>query len=213
MIQTQQKHPVRANTEFRHRASARVRRVCRPAGTAALIGLAAVVLLLPGCATLSEGECLTADWYQIGQQDGRHGFQRARFHKHQKACAEHGVRPDEAAYYAGRLAGLESYCTPASGFNRGRAGDKYTGVCPAEWEPAFLREYRRGEELHALDGEIERVEREIDAKEAQLDEDDTGDELADRLRRELRELHRELRYLSRELIDLEQRYLPHYQGR
>lgn len=182
------------------------------AGTAAgLISLAAI-LLLPGCATLSEGECLTADWYQIGQQDGRHGFQRARFHKHQKACAEHGVRPDEAAYYAGRRAGLESYCTPSSGFRRGRDGDNYTGVCPAEWEPAFLSEYRKGEELYALDQEIERVERDIDAKEAQLDEDDTSDELADELRQELRDLHRDLRHLSRQLISLEQRYLPprHY---
>src|SRR5699024_5332942 len=116
----------------------------RAAATVALISLAPVVLLLPGCATLSEGECLTADWYQIGQQDGRHGFQRARFHKHQKACAEHGVRPDENAYYAGRLAGLESYCAPSSGFRRGRDGDRYTGVCPPDWEPAFLSEFRKG---------------------------------------------------------------------
>ncbi|HSH28018.1 MAG TPA: DUF2799 domain-containing protein [Wenzhouxiangella sp.] len=191
---------------FMHRTHAKTRHAKR--ATAALIGLAAVVLLLPGCATLSEGECLTADWYQIGQQDGRHGFKRARLHKHQKACAEHGVRPDENAYYAGRLAGLESYCTPSSGFRRGRDGDKYTGVCPPEWEPAFLSEFRKGEELYGLDQEIKRVERDIASKETLLDEDDTSDELADRLRRELRDLHRELRHLSRELITLEQRYLP-----
>lgn len=199
MTQAQQNAPVGSVIELMYR---------RTTITAALISLTVAVLLLPGCATLSEGECLTADWYQIGQQDGRHGFQRARFHKHQKACSEHGVRPDENAYYAGRLAGLESYCAPSSGFRRGRDGDKYTGVCPPEWEPAFLHEFRKGEELYSLDQEIQRVERDIDAKEAQLDEEDTSDELADRLRKELRELHRELRFLSRELIGLEQRYLP-----
>src|SRR5690625_7945360 len=76
------------------------------------------LLILPvsACATLSEGECLTADWYEIGQQDGRSGHERSRLHDHRKACAKHAVTPDETAYFAARDDGLRLYCTRERGF-------------------------------------------------------------------------------------------------
>ena len=50
------------------------------------------------CATLNKDECLTADWYQIGYEDGAKGYPLSRIGKHRKACAKHGVTPDMPPY-------------------------------------------------------------------------------------------------------------------
>lgn len=173
------------------------------AGTAWLV-LAA--LALPGCATLSEAECKTADWFRIGERDGRDGYPRARLHKHREACIEYGIRPDAETYYAGRQIGLARYCTPSNGFREGREGRPYRDVCPAKHEPGFLAEYRKGEAIHEVEEEIEDVEDNIDRKENRLDDDDTSAAQADALREDLRDLYRELRYLSRDLLRLERQY-------
>lgn len=54
----------------------------------------AVLALLSGCATLSEGDCATGDWREIGRNDGLHGLRRSQLAKHQDACAKFGVQPD-----------------------------------------------------------------------------------------------------------------------
>lgn len=173
-------------------------------GVAALALLAAYTLT--GCATLSEGECQTADWYQIGRQDGSSGFTRERLFKHREACAEYGVRPLPNRYYEGREVGLQQYCTPRTGFDEGREGHPYRDVCPVNAEQPFLAAYRKGETIHEVDSEIEDVEREIDRKEYQLEDDDTSRRERRALRRDLRELYHELRYLNDELIRLQRHY-------
>ena len=40
----------------------------------AIPGLLVVALLLGGCATMSESECLTVDWQTIGFEDGVAGY-------------------------------------------------------------------------------------------------------------------------------------------
>lgn len=162
--------------------------------------------VLSGCATLSEGECRTADWHQIGRQDGSSGFTRARLHKHREACAEYGVRPQPNRYYDGREVGLKRYCTPRKGFDEGREGHPYRDVCPVQLEPAFLAEYRKGEALHEVDSDIDSVESDIDRKERQLDSDDTSRRERHALREELRDLYHELRYLNREMARMQRRY-------
>lgn len=177
-------------------------------GLAALLLAVAALGLLGGCATLSEGQCLTADWYEIGRQDGRNGLDRARLHEHRKACASHGVTPDEAAYFAGRDEGLMLYCTPSSGFHQGREGKRYGNVCPPELEARFLHEYRKGSELYALYQAINNVNSNIAAIEKRLeDEELTRDELK-QVQRDLRDLYREQAALEREKILLEERYWP-----
>jgi len=42
----------------------------------------ACVLILSGCTTMSEGECLTADWYEQGYRDGRQGYPASRVINH-----------------------------------------------------------------------------------------------------------------------------------
>lgn len=173
-------------------------------------GLLTLTLLsayaLTGCATLSEGECKTADWYQIGRQDGGNGLTRARLHKHREACAEYGVRPQPDRYFDGRIVGLKQYCTPRSGFDEGRAGHPYRDVCPAKLEPAFLAGHRKGEAIHDVESDISDVENDIDRTERLLDDDDTSHRERRVLRRELRDLYYRMRYLNDELIRLERHY-------
>lgn len=172
--------------------------------------LALLVLLAPlaGCATLSEGECRTADWFLIGRQDGAHGQERSRLYEHHEACAEYGLRPDAQAYYAGRREGLLRYCTPLNGFREGRDGNHYGGVCPPQLEPAFLVGYRDGRRLHDAAEAVDEIEDEIDDIEDELEDEDLDVEERERLRAELRDLRYAYRERYRELIRLEERLTP-----
>ena len=176
-------------------------------GTLLLAGL--FTLLGSGCATLSEGECYTADWYQLGRMDGQQGYERSRLYDHHKACAEYGIRPDATAYYQGRQVGLATYCTPANGYDEGRAGHSYRGVCPTKYERRFLAAYRDGKLVHEVEEDIEAVERDIDREERVLDDDESSIEARQDARRELRSLYDQMRRLHWELSRLK-RSMPRY---
>ncbi|MEW5250096.1 DUF2799 domain-containing protein [Microbulbifer sp. 2201CG32-9] len=113
-----------------------------------LLSLTTLLILLNGCATMSEEECLLADWHSIGYEDGARGRDLGRLSRHRQACADHGVRPDTAAYRSGRAQGLELYCTEMRGFRLGRSGGTYNGVCPAELEWLFVQGYEVGRGLY-----------------------------------------------------------------
>lgn len=165
-----------------------------------------LVALLGGCASLSEGECRTADWYEIGRRDGEDGLARARLHEHDEACGEYGIDPHRAAYFEGREAGLQDYCTAANGYREGRAGHPYREVCPRRAERRFLPAYRHGQAIHELEDKLDAIDNAIERKEGMLDDDDTDAEQRADIRDSLRTLDREYRRYSRELIDLERRF-------
>lgn len=122
--------------------------------------LAALALpLLAGCATLSEQECLTADWRAIGFEDGAAGRSADHIANHRRACAEVGVAPDLQAWLAGREQGLRRYCTPANAYRTGRAGRALSPVCP---DPGALRPaYRKGQRYWQTSQDIAGAEAEI----------------------------------------------------
>lgn len=173
---------------------------------AALALALAAALSASGCASLSEGECRTADWYEIGKNDGRDGRPRERLHEHDQACHEYGIRPDRTAYESGRSAGLTLYCTPQNGYRQGRLGETYEGVCPLPAERHFLPAYRDGLAIHEVEEQLETVEHAISLKEDLLDDDDRTDEQRADIRGSLRKLDREYRALNRQLILLERHH-------
>ena len=71
-----------------------------------IIGLAAIAIVMQGCASMSGQECMVADWQAIGYEDGVRGSTADRIGNHRKACAKHGIAPDLQAYQKGRDAGL-----------------------------------------------------------------------------------------------------------
>jgi len=122
-----------------------------------LLGL----LALSGCASLSAEECLAADWYTIGVEDGSRGQPVSRIGAHRKACAEVGVQPDMARYNDGRAFGLQSFCTRERGYAEGENGHRYSGVCPPHLEPVFMQGYLAGQDRYRTKQEIHRLEREL----------------------------------------------------
>jgi hypothetical protein len=138
-----------------------------PAGF--LLLLLVVVLGLQGCASLSEDECLSADWYTIGYEDGLRGHTPIRIADHRKACASHGVSPDLARYASGREAGLKWYCEPRNGFRLGVKGQAYTGACPAQAESPFLVAWSAGKEIHDTEYQLRRLDKILAVNHEQLD--------------------------------------------
>ena len=117
--------------------------------------------LLSGCATLGKEECLNADWFTIGYEDGARGFAPSRIGEHREACAKHGIAPDFNRYEQGRLKGLREYCTPQRGYSLGAAGKTYNYICPDDLEPALLEAYRHGKDLYNAQMEVKKQKAEL----------------------------------------------------
>ena len=118
-------------------------------------------LLLAGCASLDKAECVNADWYTIGLEDGARGRTVERLGEHRRACAEHGVGPNPERWLAGRSEGLKSFCTPQRGYANGRAGQAFADVCPPELAGAFAAGWRQGRELYELNRQLSSLQSEI----------------------------------------------------
>jgi len=205
-----------------------------------LIPLVAGGLALAGCATISQEACLQGDWTGIGFKDGQAGYPQSRLDDHAKACAKSGVSPDPAPYFAARAQGLRLYCTPDRGFQEGRLGHSYAGVCPKPAAGDFVVAYADGRLLHdaesrlrqaesdraSADRRAEKRDREARGVEDELRNpalnDEQKRELRDRLNR-LRSERRDaiedgrradwaMRDAEREVSTLEYRFRPIYRG-
>lgn len=171
---------------------------------AAVLALGAVGL--SSCATMSEDQCLAGAWGEVGFADGAAGYPASRLSEHAQACARHGVAPDEAIYYSARNDGLRRYCTPAGGFEAGRTGRGYAGVCPADLERAFLPAFRDGEIVHAAEAELSSIrsaissarstiddrQDKIQGKERELRQEGLTEDQKAEIRNRIRELRREV---------------------
>jgi hypothetical protein len=117
--------------------------------------------VLTGCAGMSEQACLTADWRTVGFEDGTLGRSAAAIGSYRQACADHGVAPDLDSYRAGHADGVQTYCRASHGFEVGRSGATYQGVCPANLERDFVAEYNAGRHLYQLQAALNGVDAQI----------------------------------------------------
>jgi tetratricopeptide (TPR) repeat protein len=123
------------------------------------IGLLALAAMLAGCETpaMTKKECLAGDWYAAGLEDGLGGLRETNFDARAAACYEYDAMADLSAYRDGRAEGLFRFCTPGGGYEYGRAGKSYLGVCLAEDEPGFLGAYLEGWRVHRAEEERRRA--------------------------------------------------------
>ena len=126
-----------------------------------IIGLLVAVSIAGGCATMSESECINADWREVGRNDGLEGKRQEQLARHYDACVKYGITPDRDHYMEGREAGLIVYCTQDSGYWEGRNGAGYQRVCPASSESAFLAGYRAGQAVFDAVEEVRSVRAEM----------------------------------------------------
>jgi len=159
-------------------------------------------LAFSGCATMTEGQCLTADWYEQGYRDGRQGFPASRVIDHRDACAVVGVVPDMEEYDVGRDRGLEVYCEPSNAIALGRAGGGYANVCPIRLEERFLFYYRQGLLVHEAQENLDSLSRQSRVLQDSLEKTEDAEEQK-RLRGELRDLDGRLERARENLADTE----------
>lgn len=142
------------------------------------------VVGLGGCETMSQDECLTADWRAIGFEDGTSGRPPSRIADHRKACAQHGVTPDLDRWSIGYDEGLERFCTPESGFSVGVSGGSHNGVCVGARADAFMPAFLDGQRYYGVKSALDTARGRISSVEHRLDEIDRK---MDQLEAELRD--------------------------
>lgn len=182
------------------------------------------VIVLTSCATLNKDECHTADWQLIGFEDGSKGFVASRIGKHRKACAKYGVTPNLKLYNRGRAEGLHKYCIPVNGFNLGKRGLAYKGICSRYNEKIFVAAYQQGKKLRNAESELYEMQQTLEHKQAdikhisndihQMEEQIVSGKLTKEnailLLMETKELATQQAFIENEIHDLEHNIKEHY---
>lgn len=117
---------------------------------------------------VSGDPCGHADWFEVGRIDGLSGI-KIDHSSYIGRCEAQGTKVDRELYSAGWQRGLLEYCTPERGFDAGRSGQDYQGICPSHVEAAFLKRFKVGAEIAALDRKNAEIESQVDAKLRQLE--------------------------------------------
>ena len=132
-----------------------------------------VLLVLVGCASISEEECLQGNWLDIGQRDGQAGKASSYILEHAEACKDVGVQPDRETWERGRQDGLRAYCTPSNMYDLGRSGRSAALVCSPDESVELKSANDRGLTYYRLTTEIIRKNSEItDLQEQLVEEND-----------------------------------------
>jgi hypothetical protein len=146
--------------------------------------LLAASALLAGCESLSPAECATADWRQLGVQDGSRG-RSDRAADYYESCAKAGIPVNVAVYRQGRNQGLVSYCQPANALNEGLAGNGYEGVCPAPMDQNFRNIHGIAWREQDARKTLARVQQEQDRMQSELRDSKTAEDRKRTLRDQL----------------------------
>ena len=129
---------------------------------------AVAVLVLSGCAGMDESECLTADWQMIGFEDGSVGKSQSNIGEYRKACADHGITPSLTQYQEGYAKGIRNYCAQSNGFDQGKRGVEYKGICPHDMEADFVEAYSLGREYYVLSRAVSSLSSKISSGENRI---------------------------------------------
>lgn len=124
--------------------------------------LLSTLSLLTACATLTEQQCHSVDWWQLGHADALAGADPGHVIRHFEACQRFGIVPDQHEWLDGYGHALPLFCIGRHGYHHGSRNGDYHGQCPPELEPEFLAGLHLGLELHELDLRIAEQDREIE---------------------------------------------------
>ncbi len=115
---------------------------------------AALLAFLGACASLTQDQCLSADWRAIGYNDGVRGKLESYISRHFDACSKVGITPDVQAWQGGRLQGLPLYCTTSNAYSIGRVGNELSPVCPASQQNQLFQSWDWGQEYYLISEQI-----------------------------------------------------------
>lgn len=155
--------------------------------------LTLIAVTLAGCETMSKEECRSADWFEVGYQDGRDGKARAQIEHIAESCAKANIAPDRERYFHGRDKGLFEYCTPEHGFYLGKNGTSYNRVCPPGTTNVFEAAYNDGRRVYEARQKLKKLEASRHELEDRLSKA-TADEEKKHIRDELEDMDKRLRF-------------------
>jgi hypothetical protein len=157
-----------------------------------------LALLLGGCASLTPSECATANWQELGREDGASG-RHERIAQHHEACAKVHIAVDANAYRLGRAAGLQQYCRLDHAISEGLAGAGYGGVCTGPRDLAFRQHHEAGMAVYTLRHNLGQFKAEQDRMEKELRDPKASEDRRRELRALLAQLDRKLEHGREEL--------------
>lgn len=156
------------------------------------------LVLLAGCATMTDDECRKADWQTVGRRDGEDGRNDRWLDAHRKACSKAGVVPDQRLWLRGWADGVQRFCVPHRAWRLGLGDSSYSGACRDHSEAQFLRHYEAGRVAYRARKDKEDKEKQIADAEEQLKKA-TRDDERKTLRNRIRDLDSDLIALRRKL--------------
>ena len=119
--------------------------------------LSGVVIGLTGCASISEDECISGNWSDIGYKDGVNGKSRGKLADYAKTCIKYGVEPNRDVYLTAFENGLVKYCTFEQGLKLGENGSSYNQVCSGYLANGFSQGYDEGRVVYEINREHKRL--------------------------------------------------------
>lgn len=168
-----------------------------------LMSLTLSCLTLSGCQVMSVGECQTADWFKIGQQDGNAG-QADLIGKRVDSCREQNVAiaPNSVgAYRTGYTQGIRNYCQPNRILDDAIAGRDHVNVCPLEVQNGLRPFAQAGMRIYSANQSIDQIHAEQSRLATELQQKQTTDKRAWEIKHQQRQL---LRDLDNAVIELQQ---------
>lgn len=133
-----------------------------------------LVIGLSGCVAMSERDCVTTDWYGVGQRDAERTYPTSRLYDRMQSCQKYGVvinEQDKEAYLAGHQNVTQSYCTPEQGFQLGLNGTGYYGSCSSysrETDRLFRVNYQNGKRIYEARRNYDSILSELEQYEMEL---------------------------------------------
>lgn len=160
--------------------------------------------MLTGCQVMSVGECQTADWFKIGQQDGNVG-QADMIGKRIDSCREQNVIVDPNnsvnAYRRGYGQGVRNYCQPNRILDDAISGKDRVNVCPLEIQNDLRPFAQAGLRVYSANQRIEQINSQQNQLSTELQQKQTTEKRAWEIKRQQRQL---LRDLDNAVIELQQ---------
>lgn len=163
------------------------------------------ILFLTGCATMDQGQCLAANWYDVGSEDGQNGRPKTSASNYASDCAEYGVTVDVQTYRNGWNVGIVSFCTANNGYRVGKNGIHYANSCPPNLKDKFYVAYLLGNAVATARSKVDRLGTEVEELGDRASRNGLTDEERSRIRRDRKYKKRDLESAQFELFTAEQR--------
>jgi ribosome modulation factor len=121
--------------------------------------LLAALIAMTGCSSMSKKECINANWYQLGFQDGRAGAASSSVQGYVQTCSKHDISINQTDYLDGHAEGIRTFCQPNNGYQIGLRGRSLPQVCPADMQKSFSEAHAKGYTEYKIKQDISAAEK------------------------------------------------------